>query len=43
MVNLDMVGYPLSVNACGAAALVPCLAVRLGLCGEQLQRRQGPR
>ena len=25
MVNLDMVGYPLSVNACGAAALVPVL------------------
>ncbi|MEI6053162.1 MAG: M28 family peptidase, partial [Opitutaceae bacterium] len=25
MVNLDMVGYPLSVNACGAAELLPSL------------------
>jgi hypothetical protein len=25
MVNLDMVGYPLSVNACGDEALVPLL------------------
>lgn len=25
MVNLDMVGYPLSINACGAAELVPML------------------